>query len=356
MNTDRKKDFLLNAAFWSVVCFLSYFSLKFAFRLFWPFLAGLFLAFLLHPAVNWISRFSCAKKSFWSVALLLLLYLLSGILLWLLGCLILTGIQNLFAFLPKVYKEQIEPFLTVLSERFSGVGTYTASRARSSDEWMPQVQKTLVEYSAKALALISGWIGKAPGMFTAFLFAVLSSFMISMEYQNISLWIQHNTPRTVHRILLDLKEFIFSTLFQILKAYGILFVITFLELSLGLWLLGVENFWSMAFLIAAADALPIVGPGIVLVPWAVTCCVGGGYFQGIGLLVLYGIISLVRTIIEPKILGKQFGLHPLATITAMYAGAQIWGIGGFILAPVIVLYGLHLKKKQNWNFSLKNLF
>ncbi len=356
MNIDQKKDFLLNTAFWSAIFFFAYFGIKFVFQLFWPFLAGLFLAFLLHPAVNWISRFSCAKKSFWSVALLVLLYLLSGILLWLLSCLIVTGIQHLFVFLPKVYKEQIEPFLTILSEQFSGGNMYESSRVRSSNELMSQLQKTLVEYSAKALAFFSSWLGKAPGIFTAFLFAILSSFMISVEYQNISLWIQHNTPRTVHRILLDLKEFIFSTLFQILKAYGILFLITFLELSLGLWLLEVENFLSMAFFIAAADALPIVGPGIVLVPWAVTCCVGGSYFQGIGLLVLYGIISLVRTIIEPKILGKQFGLHPLVTITAMYAGAQIWGIWGFILAPVIVLYGLHLKQKQNWNFSLKNLF
>lgn len=356
MNINRKKEFLLNAAFWSAILFFSYIGLKFTFRLFWPFLAGLFLAFLLHPAVNWISRFSCAKKNFWSVALLLLLYLFLGFLLWLLGCFALEGIQNLFTFLPKVYEEQIEPFLNLLSKQFSGLETHSASYGRTSNELMPQLQKTLLEYSAKALSLISGWIGKAPGMFTAFLFAILSSFMISMEYQNISLWIQHNTPRTVHRVLLDLKDFIFSTLFQILKAYGLLFLITFLELALGLWLLKVENFWSMAFLIAAADALPIIGPGIVLVPWSVTCFVGESYFQGIGLLVLYSIISLVRTIIEPKILGKQFGLHPLLTITAMYAGAQIWGIWGFIVAPVIVLYGLHLKKKQNWNFSLKNLF
>ena len=64
--------------------------------------------------------------------------------------------------------------------------------------------------------------------------------------------------------------------------------------------------------------------GIVLVPWAITCCVSGNYFQGLGLLALFGIVALVRTIIEPKIIGKQFGLHPLATITAMYAGCLLY--------------------------------
>ena len=356
MNASQKKDFLLSAAFWSVILFLAYFGLKFTFQLFWPFLAGLFLAFLLHPAVNWISRFSSANKSFWSVAILLLLYFVLGLFLWFLCCLALTGIQNLLEFLPRVYREQIEPFLLLLSEHFSPPGARAAASAQNSGELIGQIQKTLVEYSGKALSIISSWIAKAPAAFTAFLFTVLSSFMISMEYQNISRCIQRNMPRPVHRMLLDLKDFIFSTLFQMLKAYTILFIITFLELTLGLWILKVENFWSMALLVAAADALPIVGPGIVLVPWAVTCCISGNYFQGIGLLALFGIVSLIRTIIEPKIIGKQFGLHPLATITAMYAGAQLWGIWGFFLAPVIVLYFLHWKEKQNWNFSFKNLF
>lgn len=227
---------------------------------------------------------------------------------------------------------------------------------------MSQIQKTLVEYSGVALSAISNWISKAPAAFTAFLFAVLSSFMISMEYQNITLWIQRNMPRPVHRALLDLKEFIFSTLLQMLKAYAILFVITFLELTFGLWLLKIENFWSMALLIAVADALPVVGPGIVLVPWAITCCVSGNYFQGLGLLALFGIVALVRTIIEPKIIGKQFGLHPLATITAMYAGAQLWEYGDFYCTCGCSLFftleskskiGIFLSKIYfNWQYIL----
>ncbi|MCI5808615.1 MAG: sporulation integral membrane protein YtvI [Oscillospiraceae bacterium] len=356
MNANRKKDFLLSAAFWSVILLLAYWGFQFALRLFWPFLSGLFLAFLLHPAVNWISRFSSAKKSFWSVAILLLVYLAFGLVLWFVCCLALSSIQNLMEFLPRAYQEHIEPFLILICEHFYPPGAKAAAAAENAGQLMEQIQKTILEYSSKAIALISGWIAKAPAVFTAFLFAVLSSFMISMEYQNISLWIQRNTPRRVHRILMDLKEFIFSTLLQMLKAYAILFLITFLELMMGLFLLKVENFWSMALLIAAADALPVVGPGIVLVPWSAACFVSGSYFRGIGLLALYGIVALVRTVIEPKILGKQFGLHPLATITAMYAGAQLWGIGGFLLAPAAVLYFLHWKEKQNWNFSFRNLF
>ena len=82
----------------------------------------------------------------------------------------------------------------LLSEHFSPPGARAAASAQNSGELIGQIQKTLVEYSGKALSIISSWIAKAPAAFTAFLFAVLSSFMISMEYQNISRWIQRNMP------------------------------------------------------------------------------------------------------------------------------------------------------------------
>lgn len=358
LNQKKQKDFLVAAAFWIAVLVLSFFSVRYVFALFWPFLSGLFLAFLLHPLVNWISRFSSAKKSFWSVTVLLVVYLLIGTALWFLVCFLIQGVQNVIDYLPQFYAQYIEPFLVTVSRGFSNFGGNSAGLADTlPGQTLPQqIQQSLVDLSGKALAMISGWISKAPAFFTAFLFAVLSSFMISIEYQNISSWICHNTPRSLQRILVDLKEFIFSTLFQMLKAYGILFCFTFLELALGFWLLKIPNIWGMAFIVSAADALPIIGPSIVLIPWSITQCLSGNIFQGLGLLALLGVISLIRSIIEPKIVGKQIGLHPLLTITAMYAGAQLFGIGGFLFAPIVILYFLHLKQRQNWNFALKNLF
>lgn len=359
MNQKKQKDFLISAAFWIAVLVLSFLAVRFTFQLFWPFLSGLFLAFLVHPLANWISRFSSAKKSFWSVTVLLVVYLLIGTALWFLVCFLLQGIQNVLDYLPQFYAQYIEPFLITVSDGFSTLGKngIGPDSGGSSGATLPQqIQQSLIDLSGKALAMVSGWISKAPAFFTAFLFAVLSSFMISIEYQNISSWISHNTPRSLQRILADLKEFIFSTLFQMVKAYGILFCFTFLELALGFWLLKIPNIWGMALIVSAADALPIVGPSIVLIPWSITQCLRGDIFQGLGLLALLGITALIRSIIEPKIVGKQIGLHPLVTITAMYAGAQLFGFGGFLFAPIVVLYFLHLKQRQNWNFSLKNLF
>ena len=48
--------------------------------------------------------------------------------------------------------------------------------------------------------------------------------------------------------------------------------ITFVELSIGLTLIGVENSLVIAFLIAVFDILPVLGTGGIMIPWTVITC------------------------------------------------------------------------------------
>ena len=77
--------------------------------------------------------------------------------------------------------------------------------------------------------------------------------------------------------------------------------------------------------------------GTVLLPWAVFSLVTGSTVLGIGLLVLYAIITIVRQVIEPHIVGKSLGLHPILMLVALYAGLKIFGIIGFFAGPAIAL-------------------
>ena len=52
------------------------------------------------------------------------------------------------------------------------------------------------------------------------------------------------------------------------------------------------------------------------------------------MLVLYVIIAIVRNIAEPKIVGQQVGLHPLATLLAMVTGASLFGAAGVFALPI----------------------
>lgn len=121
---------------------------------------------------------------------------------------------------------------------------------------------------------------------------------------------------------------------QYLRACLLLGLLTFLQMFIGLALLRVPYAFILAFLIALVDFLPLLGTGIILIPWAVVSLLLGEVKLGICLLILYGVSSVVRQILEPKLIGEGLGLHPLLSLVVMYGGLRLFGVWGMILAPL----------------------
>lgn len=132
------------------------------------------------------------------------------------------------------------------------------------------------------------------------------------------------------------------TLLNWLRVQGVLLMTTFAQLTLGMLLLGVEPAILLAGLIALVDALPIFGSGAVLLPWSLVALLQGDFMLGIGLIVLYAIVTLVRSVLEPRLVRAQAGLPPLVTLLSMYIGFKIFGVAGIILTPVIVVIAWQL--------------
>ena len=80
----------------------------------------------------------------------------------------------------------------------------------------------------------------------------------------------------------------------------------------------------------------------MLLPWSLILFLQGDTPRSIGILGLYGVITLTRSVLEPKLVGKELGLDPLATLFALYAGFKLWGIGGMILAPLLAVTAVQL--------------
>jgi predicted PurR-regulated permease PerM len=108
-----------------------------------------------------------------------------------------------------------------------------------------------------------------------------------------------------------------------------------LEGFIGLALLRVPYAFLLAVLLAVVDFLPLLGTGIILLPWAAVSLLLGEVKLGIGLAVLYGVTSVVRQVLEPKLIGEGLGLHPLVSLAAMYGGLRLFGVWGMILAPLL---------------------
>ena len=139
------------------------------------------------------------------------------------------------------------------------------------------------------------------------------------------------------------KQIIFSTLGKMIRAYGLIMCITFLEMVLGLSILKLfgiyENgyIFAIALITAVIDIVPVLGTGTVLIPWAIWMFFSGDVAMGIGLLVIYGVITVVRQIIEPKLVASQLGLPAFVTLMAMYIGSRLFGFVGLFLLPMTVM-------------------
>ena len=124
-----------------------------------------------------------------------------------------------------------------------------------------------------------------------------------------------------------------------LKAQLRLMAITWLIVSLGLTAAGVPYGFLWALPVALVDAVPVLGTGTVLIPWALFSLLQGSTVQGLIMLATSLTAMLTRTVLEPRFVGKQIGLDPLITLAAFYVGFRLWGIAGMILCPLLAAVG-----------------
>ena len=134
----------------------------------------------------------------------------------------------------------------------------------------------------------------------------------------------------------QVREYIIGTLFVYIRSYAIIMSITFVELSIGLNIAGLEHPILIAALISIFDILPVLGTGGIMLPWVVISLLCGDYSLALTLLVIYLVITVIRNIIEPKIVGKQLGLHPIVTLVSMSVGLQLFGVIGLFGFPIIL--------------------
>ncbi len=122
-----------------------------------------------------------------------------------------------------------------------------------------------------------------------------------------------------------------------LKSQLILVTISFFTLLVGLSILDISFSVLIALAISLVDILPVLGSGIVLVPWSLISFISGNSELGRGLAILYVILLVSRQFIEPYVLGKNIGVRPLYTFLATIAGSLVLGPIGIVVGPLIAV-------------------
>ncbi len=210
----------------------------------------------------------------------------------------------------------------------------------------PMAQRTVLELFDGGSAVFQQVTDRIPGAVSGIVSGVgssllgigtgiVSSFLISARLPQIREFITSHLPQSWFETWLPALRRCKGGLFGWAKAQGKLFLLVWGIVGLGLTLLRIPYGLFWAALIAMVDAVPMLGTGLVLGPWAAVRFLRGDTVQGIGLLCVYGGAALTRTVLEPRLVGRQLGLDPLVTLLALYVGFRIWGVAGLLLAPVL---------------------
>ncbi len=197
------------------------------------------------------------------------------------------------------------------------------------------------------LGLAGGLLRHVPDSALGLGTGIISGYMISAKLPRIRRWLKKRLPREKWIPILNsarrMKNAVVSWLLAQVKLAGV----TMLILSLGLLLLRIPYAPLWALGITLLDALPVLGTGTALIPWALVCFLQDDIARAAGLLGIYTVITLTRSVLEPKLIGRHLGLDPLATLFALYAGYKVWGIGGMLLAPLLTVTVLQLVPERS---------
>ena len=348
---EKKKVFLVNTLYVIVIAGIAFLAFKYLVPVFFPFIMAFLIAILLHVPITKISARVPLNKKGLSILITAAFFGISFFLILLAGNRIITWCTQVIPKLPGFYNETIYPWLNEwLNEIEQDSNGLLASITPYITDFMENLSvnlgNSISEYSGKALSFLSGFAASIPGMVVKLVITVVATFFISADFDEIKDAIKTVMPQKAVNAADHIQKQIGATVKIYLKSYSFLMGLTFLELFIGFLLLKVRQPFLLALMIAIFDILPVLGTGGILIPWAVFAFLLKQYPMGIGILVLYLVITVIRNIVEPKIVGKQMGLHPLVTLIALTVGMKFLGIAGLIGLPVAISIGWGMYKSR----------
>lgn len=307
---------------------LFYLFFKYLAGVLFPFLLGWGLAMLVRRPAKWLSEKTRVSLGVARLLLVLLLALLLGTVLVLA---LRTAFRELSLFLGRFggdetgFTEQIRIWLSSIP---------LLGKLLSSGGFLEEGISLLLSALPTVVASLADVL---PAFFFTLGVSVIAAFYFCLDLDRIHAALSCRLSDSLARMARLFKDSALRAALSVLRAQGILTLIAFAILLVGFLLLNVKYPLLLSLLIAFLDFLPVLGVGLFLLPWGIITLLTGERVLGVGLLILFAVIAIVRQFLEPRLLGQRYGVHPLLTLLALYAGVRLFGFVGLLVFPALTL-------------------
>lgn len=350
--TQKRWSFIVNVLYLLIFVIAFVLFMKYAFWMFFPFITAICIAALLQKPLKLLTKHKKAPRGVISAVLSLLVFsIIIGIVV-VVGIKLGSGIKDLITYFTDRCTNLAE-FFEVLKNSYLNldiaqrippeVNDYVTNGIDTIRDYFlsGEVVTTITDNISKIISPLSSVITTVPSLLAGLLVSVIATCFMTSSFGDIKLFVLNQFKDKEKAI--RAKSILVSSIGKMVKAYTIIICITTAELALGLSILKFigatdsSHIVLISFLISLIDIVPVLGTGTVLVPWSIYSFVSGNIGMGIGLLVIYAAVSVIRQIIEPKLVAGQVGISPVLTIMAMYVGIKVFGAIGIFILPFIVI-------------------
>ena len=326
-----------------------------------PFIIALIIASIVEPIVKFLNKKLKFNRKVAAIIALLLVFGILSLLITLGVTRLVEECKNLIATSNDSYRELYNYCIGYINDIQNGNSPLPDELA----ELAKKATEGVIEGANKIATGLGGKIitgvSSLPTMITYIIITILATVFTCFDRQFVLDKISSQVPKKWIDKVKEVYTEMCSVSWNYIKAEAKLSFICFIWVLTGLIIfdicgLDVKYTVLMAVLIGFIDLLPIFGAGSVMIPWALYLGFTGNTPLAIAVICLWGVWAVLRQIIEPHMVSKQIGMHPLVTLLAMYTGFKLIGVFGLMLGPIICLILLNVFRELLKKGILKSFF
>jgi len=380
-DVEKRRRFIINVFYFAILAVLAFFAVRYALGLCFPFLFSFVVAAILQKPKRFLVKKTFLKNGPASVLCVIVLLAIIVSLVVLIGFKLYERVREFFMDLAAQLQD-IDGFVSNLEggahrlieklpesmhksliensdELFERLREYLGAQKQMESVAETGVVIENVKSSGGGLSRLLGnfqlsWVSgplssilstarQIPVFLIAIVITVVACCFMTIDFERMMFFFRCQFPEHRRDDVDRAKTLLKTSLGKMARAYALIMLITFIEVTLGLYVLKWLGIFDSRYIpiigviTAIIDIIPVLGTGTVLLPWTLYSLLTSDFKMAIGLIVMYVLITVIRQVIEPKFVAGQLGLSPIVTVIALYLGLKAFGVLGMFITPLVII-------------------